>query len=154
MIAPNISTCPRRRSTLSAPVLGGSFGGKDDIIDNVSCRAALLVHLTGRPVKISYNREQSMRESYKRHPYKMKYRIGRGRRRAHSGRLKSTLSPMAAATAARRCLSPGGSSVQAAGPYNIPNVRVDLVGVYTNNNYTSAYRGYGAAAGHFPPTNR
>ncbi|WP_228306091.1 alpha-galactosidase, partial [Klebsiella michiganensis] len=40
------------------------------------CRAALLVHLTGRPVKISYNREQSMRESYKRHPYKMKYRIG------------------------------------------------------------------------------
>lgn len=34
--------------------------------------------------------------------------------------------------------------MQAAGPYNIPNVRVDLVGVYTNNNYTSAYRGYGA----------
>lgn len=67
---------PQAKVNIRRSVLGGSFGGKDDIIDNVSCRAALLVHLTGRPVKISYNREQSMRESYKRHPYKMKYRIG------------------------------------------------------------------------------
>lgn len=66
----------RAKVNIKRSVLGGSFGGKDDIIDNVSRRAALLVHLTGRPVKISYNREQSMRESYKRHPYKMKYRIG------------------------------------------------------------------------------
>ena len=57
-------------------ILGGSFGGKDDIIDNLACRASLLTWLTSRPVKMSYNREQSMRESYKRHPYIMKYKIG------------------------------------------------------------------------------
>lgn len=52
---------PQAKVNVKRSVLGGSFGGKDDIIDNLACRAALLVHLTGRPVKFTYNREQSMR---------------------------------------------------------------------------------------------
>nr|VUD30564.1 xanthine dehydrogenase [Raoultella sp. NCTC 9187] len=48
---------PQSRVNVKRSILGGSFGGKDDIIDNIACRAALLAHLTSRPVKISYNRE-------------------------------------------------------------------------------------------------
>lgn len=134
---------PQAKVNVKRSVLGGSFGGKDDIIDNVSCRAALLVHLTGRPVKISYNREQSMRESYKRHPYKMKYRIGLDDD-ARIQAIKIEIIADGGSYSGQTMFVTWRSSVQAAGPYNIPNVRVDLVGVYTNNNYTSAYRGYGA----------
>lgn len=134
---------PQARVNVKRSILGGSFGGKDDIIDNVSCRAALLVHLTGRPVKISYNREQSMRESYKRHPYKMKYRIGLDDD-ARIQAIKVDIIADGGSYCGQTMFVTWRSAVQAAGPYNIPNVRVDLVGVYTNNNYTSAYRGYGA----------
>lgn len=134
---------PQAKVNVKRSVLGGSFGGKDDIIDNVSCRAALLVHLTGRPVKISYNREQSIRESYKRYPYKMKYRIGLNDD-AHIQAIKIDIIADGGSYSGQTMFVTWRSSVQAAGPYNIPNVRVDIVGVYTNNNYTSAYRGYGA----------
>ena len=33
--------------------MGGSFGGKDDIVNSMACRAALLCMLTGKPVKLS-----------------------------------------------------------------------------------------------------
>lgn len=67
---------PQSRVNVKRCVLGGSFGGKDDVIDHLSCRAGLLALLTGLPVKFTYNREQSIRESCKRHPYRMKYKIG------------------------------------------------------------------------------
>ncbi len=134
---------PQARVNIKRSILGGSFGGKDDIIDNLACRAALLTHLTDRPVKISYNREQSMRESYKRHPYKMKYKIGLDND-ARIQAIKIDIIADGGSYSGQTMFVTWRSSVQAAGPYNIPNVRVDITGVYTNNNYTSAYRGYGA----------
>ena len=134
---------PQSKVNVKRSVLGGSFGGKDDIIDNLACRAALLVQLTGRPVKMTYNREQSMRESYKRHPYKLHYRIGLDDD-ARIQAMQINIIADGGSYAGQTMFVTWRSSVQAAGPYNIPNVRVDITGVYTNNNYTSAYRGYGA----------
>ncbi|GDX03869.1 molybdopterin cofactor-binding domain-containing protein [Buttiauxella sp. A111] len=134
---------PQSKVNVKRSVLGGSFGGKDDIIDHLACRAALLTTLTGRPVKFTYNREQSMRESYKRHPYKMKYKIGLDDD-ARIQAIKIDIIADGGSYAGQTIFVTWRSSVQAAGPYNIPNVRVDVTGVYTNNNYTSAYRGYGA----------
>ena len=56
--------------------LGGGFGGKDDTAAIVCARTALAARLLGRPVKTAYRREWSVRESYKRHPYWMRYRMG------------------------------------------------------------------------------
>ena len=134
---------PQARVNVKRSVLGGSFGGKDDIIDHLACRAALLAKLTSRPVKITYNREQSMRESYKRHPYLMHYKIGLDDQ-AHIQAIKIDVLADGGSYAGQTVFVTWRSSVQAAGPYNIPNVRVDVTGVYTNNNYTSAYRGFGA----------
>lgn len=134
---------PQSKVNVKRSVLGGSFGGKDDIIDHLACRAALMVHLTRRPVKISYNREQSMRESYKRHPYRMKYKIGLDND-ARIQAIKIDILADGGSYAGQTVFVTWRSSVQAAGPYNIPNVRVDVTGVYTNNNYTSAFRGFGA----------
>ncbi len=46
--------------------MGGGFGGKDDTAAIVCSRTALAAKLINRPVKMIYDREWSMRESYKR----------------------------------------------------------------------------------------
>ena len=123
-------------------VMGGSFGGKDDIIDHLSCRAGLMATLTGRPVKFTYTREQSIRESCKRHPYKMKYKVGLD----DSGRILAIKIEILADGGGYAASTPfvtWRSVSHAAGPYNIANVRVDTTGIYTNNSYTSAMRGFG-----------
>jgi len=56
--------------------LGGSFGGKDEVMTSMCCRAALLALATGKPVKMANSREESMLESYKRHPYVLYYKWG------------------------------------------------------------------------------
>ncbi|MBK4714820.1 MULTISPECIES: molybdopterin cofactor-binding domain-containing protein [Tenebrionibacter/Tenebrionicola group] len=134
---------PQSKVNVKRSILGGSFGGKDDIIDHLACRSALLTWLTGRPVKMTYNREQSMRESYKRHPYTMKYKIGLDEN-ARIQAIKIDVLADGGGYAGQTVFVTWRSSVQAAGPYNIPNVRIDVTGVYTNNSYTSAYRGFGA----------
>ena len=56
--------------------MGGSFGGKDESATLLAARAALLAQKTKRPVKIVNSREDSIRQSYKRHPYKLYYKWG------------------------------------------------------------------------------
>ena len=123
--------------------LGGSFGGKDEVMTSMCCRAALLARATGRPVKMVNSREESMLESYKRHPYAMYYRWG--------AKKNGTITAMEI-----RCIADGGayasmspfvtwrSVVQATGPYACENVKTDVYAVYTNNNYTGAMRGFGS----------
>ena len=123
--------------------LGGSFGGKDEVMTSMCCRAALLARATGRPVKMVNSREESMLESYKRHPYVMYYRWG--------AKSNGTITAMEI-----RCIADAGayasmsqfvtwrSTVQATGPYACENVKTDVYAVYTNNNYTGAMRGFGS----------
>jgi CO/xanthine dehydrogenase Mo-binding subunit len=46
-------------------VMGGGFGGKEDIAGQL--HAALAAQVTGRPVKVLYTREESLRFHPKRH---------------------------------------------------------------------------------------
>ena len=131
------------RVQLVQATLGGSFGGKDEVMTSMCCRAALLALATGKPVKMVNTREESMLESYKRHPYVMYYRWG--------ARKNGTITAMEI-----RCIADGGayasmspfvtwrSVVQATGPYVCDNVKTDVFAVYTNNNYTGAMRGFGS----------
>ncbi len=131
------------RVQLIQATLGGSFGGKDEVMTSMCCRAALLALATGRPVKMVNSREESMLESYKRHPYAMYYRWG--------AKKNGTITAMEI-----RCIADGGayasmspfvtwrSVVQATGPYACENVKTDVYAAYTNNNYTGAMRGFGS----------
>jgi CO/xanthine dehydrogenase Mo-binding subunit len=123
--------------------LGGSFGGKDEVMTAMCCRAALLALRTGRPVQMVNTREESMLESYKRHPYVLDYRWG--------CRQDGSIAAMEI-----RCIADGGayasmspfvtwrSVVQATGPYACEHVKTDVYAVYTNNTYTGAMRGFGS----------
>lgn len=131
------------RVTVKHATMGGSFGGKDEVMTQMAARAALLSRATGRPVKMVNTRERSMVESYKRHPYVMRYRIGAD----EDGRLRAIEARIVADGGAYASMSPfvtWRSAVQATGPYDCPNVKTDVYAVYTNNVYTGAMRGFGA----------
>jgi CO/xanthine dehydrogenase Mo-binding subunit len=123
--------------------LGGSFGGKDEVMTSMCCRASLLALATGKAVKMVNTREESMLESYKRHPYVLYYKWG--------AKQDGSITAMEI-----KCIADGGayasmspfvtwrSVVQATGPYYCENVKTDVFAVYTNNNYTGAMRGFGS----------
>ncbi|MBI5021533.1 MAG: xanthine dehydrogenase family protein [Ignavibacteriales bacterium] len=123
--------------------LGGSFGGKDEVMTAMCCRAALLCMKTGKPVKMVNTREESMIESYKRHPYVLYYKWGCKK----NGSITAMEIKCIADGGAYASMSPfvtWRSVVQATGPYYCENVKTDVYAVYTNNNYTGAMRGFGS----------
>ena len=134
---------PLNRVQIIQSTLGGSFGGKDEVMTSMCCRAALLATTTGKPVKMVNTREESMLESYKRHPYVLYYKWG--------AKKDGAITAMEI-----RCIADGGayssmspfvtwrSVVQATGPYYCENVKTDVYAAYTNNNYTGAMRGFGS----------
>jgi CO/xanthine dehydrogenase Mo-binding subunit len=122
--------------------VGGGFGGKDDTIAIICARTALASRLCGQPVKMTYEREWSIRESYKRHPYRMKYTIGLKDKKIHAVKAR-----FIADGGAYTSVTPWvtwRSTVQCCGPYQVDNVYCDSFGVHTNNVFTGAFRGFGA----------
>lgn len=123
--------------------MGGGFGGKDDTAAIVCARTALAAKLIGRPVKTLYRRDWSVRESYKRHPYRLQYKMGVTR----AGRITAVQCRIVADGGAYCSVTPWvswRSTVQCCGPYVVENVTCDTFGVYTNNVVTGAMRGFGS----------
>ncbi len=124
-------------------VLGGTFGGKDELMSAIGCRLALLSLKTGCPVKTTYSRENSFLESHKRNPFYMDYKVGVTK----DGILKAVESDIVVDSGVYCSMSPYialRGIVQGAGPYRVENVCSDAVSVYTNNPYTGAMRGFGS----------
>lgn len=123
--------------------VGGGFGGKDDTAAIVCARAALGARLLNRPVKMTYTREWSIRESYKRHPYRLHYKVGV----TSEGRIQAVKTEMYADSGAYLSVTPWvtwRSTAQCFGPYSIDHVHADVYGVATNNVFTGAMRGFGS----------
>jgi CO/xanthine dehydrogenase Mo-binding subunit len=123
-------------------VTGGGFGGKEDAPSEICACAALAAWRTGRPVKLVYTREEDFLRSSKRHPMHVTFKLGARRdgtftaaqvRAVADAGAYSTLTPVVVFRA----------TAHATGPYEIPNVRTDVYGVYTNRQTTGAFRGFG-----------
>jgi len=125
---------------------GGAFGGKEDM--SVQAQTALLARLTGRPVKLTLSREESIRLHPKRHPITMDYTVGCDA----EGRLTAVRARMLGDSGAYA--SVGGKVLEraaghACGPYRVANVDVESLAAYTNNPPCGAMRGFGANQAHF-----
>lgn len=123
-------------------VVGGSFGGKDDIGYLTSAQVAALALKTHRPVRLTLTREESLLASYKREA--MRYRVVLGADR--SGELKAAKVDILADSGAYASMTPLAAwraTVHAAGAYRYQAVHVDAQVVYTNNGYSGAFRGFG-----------
>jgi len=119
---------------------GGGFGGKLDI--STQCHAALLAWHSHRPVKLTYTREESFIVSSKRHPAIIDFITAADK----NGKIIGVKVKIIADTGAYASYGPGVVSrmaFHATGPYNVPNVYIDAYGVYTNNPYCGAMRGFG-----------
>ena len=125
---------------------GGAFGGKEDM--SIQAHASLLAWVTKRPVKLTLNREESVRVHPKRHAIKMHYRIGCDA----SGRLTGVWARMVGDTGAYA--SVGGKVLEraaghACGPYKVEHVDIQAIATHTNNPPCGAMRGFGANQAHF-----
>lgn len=123
--------------------IGGTFGGKDENLISMASKASILALKTNCPIKMVNTREESIITSYKRHPYKMNYKIGCTK----EGKIIAMEIKAIADSGAYACQTPfvtWRSVIHATGPYEIPNVKTETYGIYTNNVYTGAMRGYGS----------
>lgn len=124
------------------PPVGGSFGGKDDIVYQCSAQAAKLALLTGRPVRLTLKRRESLTASYKREGMEIRLKVGAdayGRLRAAQAHLWADSGGYASMTP----LSAWRATMHVAGCYRYDAAKVDTYVVYTNNGYSGAFRGFG-----------
>jgi CO/xanthine dehydrogenase Mo-binding subunit/aerobic-type carbon monoxide dehydrogenase small subunit (CoxS/CutS family) len=125
---------------IMSPV-GGGFGGKEDMI--YQGMLALLAMKTLRPVRLVFTREESIISTAKRHPSRTTLRMGVMR----DGHIRALAMRMVCDGGAYGLSTEGvmrKAAILAAGPYVIPNVRIDTYGIYTNNTPSGAFRSFGA----------
>ena len=125
---------------IMSPV-GGGFGGKEDMI--YQGMLALLAMKTQRPVRLVFTREESIISTAKRHPSRTILRVGL----MADGHIRALAMKMICDGGAYGLSTEGvmrKAAILAAGPYAIPNVKVDTYGIYTNNTPSGAFRSFGA----------
>ncbi|HSR10206.1 MAG TPA: molybdopterin cofactor-binding domain-containing protein, partial [Thermodesulfobacteriota bacterium] len=122
---------PINRVRVKSIAMGGGFGGKEDAPIDIGCRAAVLAAHTKRPVRISLEREEVTLQTAKRHPHIMQVKVGAKK----DGRIvafQGTIYNEKGAYASLGPLVNIHSAIMMAGPYEIPNCRVDSFLCYTN----------------------
>lgn len=120
---------------------GGSFGGKDQL--HAQPIAALLAHVSQRPVRLLWRREESVDIGIKRHPFRIRMRSGTD----HTGKLLAHEVEFLADTGAYAQHGPEvleTAHENALGPYAWLASRVEGRLVYTNVGVSGAMRGFGA----------
>jgi CO/xanthine dehydrogenase Mo-binding subunit len=121
--------------------VGGAFGGREDL--SMQIHGALLALHTGRPVKMSYDREESFTGHVHRHPARVwcEHRATR-EGRITCVRMRILLDGGAYASSSTAVASNAASF--ALGPYRVDNALIEATAVYTNNPPCGAMRGFGA----------
>ncbi len=125
---------------------GGAFGGKEDL--SVQAQTALLAFKTRKPVKLTLNRQESIRIHPKRHPVTLEYTAAcdaDGKLTAVKARI--TGDSGAYASVGAKVLERAAG--HACGAYEVPNVDVESIAVYTNNPPSGAMRGFGVNQANF-----
>jgi len=132
---------PEEQVIVRYAAIGGAFGGREDL--SVQHLLALAAFRLGRPVTLTWDREESMVGHHKRHPVRIRCRWGAMR----DGRIVAVKA---------EALADGGAyastsqevlkciALFANGCYEVPNIHVDAYAVYTNNVPSGAFRGFGA----------
>ncbi len=133
---------PMESVRIITPATGGAFGGREDISIQIHLGMVALKH-PGKTIAMRYSREESMRARHKRHAIRIHYTLG-ARADGTITAAKITVYSDEGAYASTGPAVLRKAASHATGPYRVPNVWVDVYGVFTNNNPTGAMRGFGA----------
>lgn len=132
---------PEEQVRVIYPAIGGAFGGREDM--SVQIVLALAAWKLRRPIKVIWNREESIRYHHKRHPIRVWTRWGATR----EGKIVAVEARVVGDAGAYNYTTTkvmGNANLMVTGAYEIPNVQTDTYGVYTNNIPCGAFRGFGA----------
>jgi xanthine dehydrogenase molybdenum-binding subunit len=127
-------------------LMGGGFGGKEDIMGQI--HVAMLADATKRPVKLLFDRHESLLVHPKRHATQIRVKIGAKK----NGRIVACESELYGDTGAYASLGEKvmtRATTHSAGPYDIEHVRADCYAMYTNNPPAGAFRGFGVTQSAF-----
>ncbi len=126
--------------------MGGGFGGKESQGNALAVSCAVVAHLTGRPAKMRYDRDDDMTITGKRHDFRIEYRAGvdeRGRilgiefrHLARCGWSQDLSLPVA-----------DRAMLHADNAYLLENVRIESHRLKTNTQSATAFRGFGGPQG-------
>ncbi len=132
---------PMSRIRVVATVVGGNFGGKNEITTEPVL--GLLSKKTGRPVKCTFTRPEEFHSSTTRHPLIMDYKTGVTKDgKILARKIRLVLDGGAYCSWSETTL--GKACILSAGPYQIDNLVAEAFVVYTNKTMTGAMRGFGA----------
>jgi xanthine dehydrogenase molybdenum-binding subunit len=137
---------PEERVRVTQVATGGAFGAKEDL--NVQAHAALLALVTGKPVRLTLTRAESLRFHAKRHAMWLDYTAGcdaEGRLTAVRARIVGDSG--AYASVGDKVLERAAG--HACSAYRVPNVDVEAKAMYTNNPPCGAMRGFGVNQSNF-----
>ncbi len=137
---------PEEQVRVIYSAIGGAFGGKEDM--SVQIVLALAARELQRPVKLVWSREESIKGHHKRHRAFARARWAATK----DGELIAAETRVVADAGAyvyttNKVL--GNLVLTCNGPYKVPNVKTEVLGVYTNNIPGGAFRGFGAPQGNF-----
>ncbi|TCL09486.1 xanthine dehydrogenase molybdenum binding subunit apoprotein [Shimia isoporae] len=121
-------------------VTGGGFGGKLDL--SVQPFLGLVTLLTGEPTRMVFSRRESMMTSPKRHPGRLRAKIGANR----DGKLVGMQFDAVFDTGAYSSWGPTVAvrvPVHASGPYAVPAYHATAKALHTNGPIGGAFRGFG-----------
>jgi aldehyde oxidoreductase len=120
--------------------VGGGFGSKLDL--SVQPFIALAAWQLNRPVRMVYSRSESIISTTKRHPARIRAKVGAGR----DGRLVAMDFTADFNTGAYASWGPTVANrvpVHASGPYRLPNYRARTRAIHTHLVPAGAFRGFG-----------
>jgi CO/xanthine dehydrogenase Mo-binding subunit len=133
---------PSRVRVIASHYIGGGFGGKVTLYTEPI--ASLLSMKTGKPVKLSFTREEMFSSGGTRVPFVIRMRDGVKKDGMLVAREMEILLGMGAYAGSgplitRNCI------YGAVATYRIPNAKIDAYAVYTNEPPVTSYRGFGTS---------
>lgn len=137
---------PEDRVRVINCLIGGAFGGKEDV--SVQIHVALAAMVTKRPVKMVLSRKESLMVHPKRHATIIRMKTGAKR----DGTITAHEVEIWGDGGAYASLSSHvmlRATTHAAGAYEVKNVKVDTYAMYTNNAPSGAFRGFGVTQSAF-----
>lgn len=133
---------PLNKVRVIKPHTGGSFGGRCGLIHGLEVMCSWLSRQTGRPVRMSFSREEDFMATESRHPMTIRMKTGvtqNGILTANDVEIISDVGGYGThyIGVIADCLSTG------VGIYKIPNYHFKGKAVFTNKSLCGALRGYG-----------
>ena len=137
---------PEEQVHIAGQTMGGGFGGKEDIAGQI--HSALLAEATGRPVKLLFDRKESLLVHPKRHATQITVKLG-VKQDGHLTAAKTLLYGDTGAYASLGDKVMTRATTHSAGCYVIPHTKADCYAMFTNNPPSGAFRGFGVIQASF-----